>query len=298
MSSLSDWSLARSFLAVWREGSLSAAARATGLTQPTIARHIDLLEQALGASLFTRSPSGLLPTDTARTVVTHAEAAESAIAAMERAASREGKDTLAGTVRITASEIVGTAILPPVLAALRSKEPNIVIELALSNRTDDLLRREADIAVRMVRPKQEGLVARKIGEAPLGFYAHRSYAERFGLPKTVPDLTTFHIIGFDRNAHSAKAVAKGIMPIDRTLFAFRCDSDVAQMAALKAGLGIGVIQHAIAAQDANLVPVLKDQIVFRLELWLAVHEDLRHQPAVRAVFDWLTHALARHAAPA
>lgn len=293
MTGLTDWTLLRSFLAVLRRGSLSGAARATGLTQPTLGRHVDDLEAALGVALFTRSPGGLVPTEAARSLVPHAEAMEAAFDALVRAASAGGDAAQPrGTVRVSASEIMGTLVLPPLLVPLRHAQPGIVLELALNNRTDDLLRRNADIAVRMARPKQDGLVARKIGTVPLGLYAHRAYAERFGLPGTLAELRDHHVVGFDRDDHSARSVVAGTLPIDRTLFSFRTDSDVAQMMAVRAGLGIGMIQKALACNDPALVPVLATDIALNLECWLAVHEDQRDAPPVRAVFDGLADGLS------
>lgn len=294
MADFADWTLLRSFLAVMRRGSLSAAARATGLTQPTVGRHVDELEKGLGIALFTRSPGGLLPTPAAQDLVKHAEAMESAFASLVRAASAGGDRTKPrGTVRISASEIMGTMVLPQILGGLRLENPEIALELALNNRTDDLLRRDADIAVRMVRPAQEGLVARKVGAVVLALYAHRSYVERFGMPQCIAELTHYHIVGFDRDDHSARAVATGILPISRDLFTFRVDSDVAQMLAVRSGLGIGMMQSALAAGDADLVPVLAGEVRIKLECWVAVHEDQRDLPPVRAVFDWLCDGLAR-----
>jgi DNA-binding transcriptional LysR family regulator len=292
MGNMNDWSLVRSFLAVLRGGSLSAAARATGLTQPTIGRHIDQFEVALGLSLFTRSSGGLIPTEAATTLQTHAETMEAAMAALMRASELGGDRTAPrGTVRITASEVMGVAVLPAILADIRIAFSDIVFELALNNRTEDLLRRDADIAVRMVRPTQDGLVARKVGEVPLQLFAHRRYLDTFGIPKTMEALTKAHLIGFDRDDFSARSVAAGILPISRDLFAFRCDSDSAQQAAVHAGLGIGVMQTMMARRNPDLVPVLAEQISFKLDIWLAVHQDQRDQPAIRAVFDGLAEGL-------
>jgi DNA-binding transcriptional LysR family regulator len=294
MGNMNDWSLVRSFLAVLRGGSLSAAARATGLTQPTIGRHIDQFEDALGQSLFTRSSGGLIATEAATALTAHAEAMEAAMAALVRA-SELGGDKIAprGTVRITSSEIMGVAVLPEILASIRLAFPEIIFELALNNRTDDLVRRDADIAVRMVRPTQDGLVAKKIGEVALQLFAHRRYLDRFGTPDSVEALTKLHLIGFDRDDFSARSVVAGILPISRDLFAFRCDLDSAQQAALQAGLGIGVMQIALAQRNPELMPVLADQINFKLDVWLAVHQDQRDQPAIRAVFDGLAKGLGK-----
>ncbi len=294
MSEFADWTLLRSFLAVLRQGSLSAAARSSGLTQPTVGRHVDELEAGLGVTLFTRSPSGLIPTDAARSLLPHAEAMESAFAALKRAATLDGDIAQPrGTVRISASEVMGTFVLPPLLAKLRARFADITIELVLNNRTDDLLRRDADIAVRMTRPKQDGLVARKLGIVGLGLFAHRDYIGRKGLPVTLDDLARHDIVGFDRDDHSARSVAAGTLPISREIFSFRVDSDVAQVMAVRAGLGIGMLQKAMAKADPDLVPVLHEHVSLDLECWLVVHQDQKDASAIRVMFDGLVDELSR-----
>lgn len=284
------WELFRSFLAVARHGSLSGAARALRLTQPTLGRHVDLLEQALGAPMFTRSPQGLLPTETALALVPIAEAMESGAAAMVRVASGQG-DTIAGVVRITASEIVGAEILPRILAAFAEQFPQIAIELHLSNRTEDLLRRDADIAVRMVRPTQSGLVARRLGATVLGLYADQKYLDAHGIPTDMAGLQRLRMIGFDRDPLSARMIEAAGFALTRDMFSLRVDNDLAQLAALRAGYGIGACQVGIARRDSNLVRVLPDAFSVPLETWLVVHEDLRAQPRVRRAFDHLAEGL-------
>jgi DNA-binding transcriptional LysR family regulator len=190
------WELYRSFLAVMREGSLSGAARALGMTQPSLGRHMRELESTLGAVLFVRSPQGLTPTELARELVPHAEAMASASAALRRAASA-GRDEISGAVRISASVVIGAEVLPPILTAFRERHPGIVIELVLSNQTTDVLRRDADIAIRMVQPAQEALVARHIGRVMLGLFAHRRYLDTQGRPGTLAELAGHALIGFD-----------------------------------------------------------------------------------------------------
>lgn len=291
------WELYRSFLAVVRDGSLTGAARSLGLTQPTIGRHVAALEQALGVALFTRSQHGLLPTSVALELVPHAEAMAAAAEALARAASGQAAGER-GTVRLTASEIVGAEVLPPILTAFREQHPQIVLELALSNRTEDLLRRDADIAVRMVRPTQEALIARRIGRMPIGLYAHRRYLDRHGMPQSIDDLLRHSLIGFDRDTTSMRAVGGAANSLSREMFALRSDNDLAQLAALRAGYGIGGCQVGIAARDPNLVPVLADQLYFTLEMWLAMHEDLRSSHRVRLLFDHLAAALGEFIASA
>src|SRR5690606_5411538 len=219
------WELYRSFLAVVREGSLSGGARLLGLTQPTVGRHIDALEQSLGTALFTRSQGGLAPTEAALSLVPHAEAMSMAAEALQRAASGEAEEDR-GTVRITASEMIGTEVLPSILAAFSEKHPRIAIELVLSNRTDDLIRRDADIAIRMIRPTQSSLVARKCGSVKIGVHGHRKLIEKMGAPSSLQEARSFPFIGFDREPSARRMLKDFGMPISRDLFAYRCDSDV------------------------------------------------------------------------
>ncbi len=287
------WELYRSFLAVVREGSLSGAARALALTQPTVGRHIDALEEALGISLFTRSQTGLHVTEGALALVPHAEAMASAAEALRRAASGEAEEDR-GTVRITASEMIGAEVLPPILTRFREAHPRIAVELMLSNRTDDLLRREADIAIRMVRPTQSALVAKKIGVVHIGLHAHPDYLARHGAPTTPEEALAHPLIGFDREPSMRRIDGIG-MPISRDLFSFRCDSDLAQYAALKAGFGLGLCQTALGRRD-GLIPLLEKAIGFALDIWVVMHEDLRTSRRMRLMFDHLAEHLAAYIA--
>ncbi len=286
------WDLWRSFLAVARQGSLSGAARVLGATQPTLGRHIEALESGLGLSLFTRSQGGLSPTPAALALLAQAEAMEAAAASLRRSADG-ARSEAGGTVRITASEIMGAEVLPDILAGLQEAHPALVVELVLSNRTDDLLRRDADIAVRMVRPVQEALIAQHLGHVDLGLYAHERYLARHGAPSALSDLPRFHVIGFDRNDHSARALAKGVIELDRELFSLRSDSDLAQLAALRAGLGIGACQARIAARNPQLRPVLAGALAFKLDVWLCMHEDQRASRPVRLAYEALADGLRR-----
>src|SRR5271165_5961022 len=195
------WDELRTFLEVARDLSLTGAARRLGLTQPTVGRHIDALEEALGVTLFTRSPRGLNPTPAAIALAPHAEAMAVAAAALARSASSEAAIDR-GVVRVTASEIVGAEVLPPIFAGFRARNPGIAVELAVTNRNEDLARGDADIAVRMVRPTQSGLVARRIGAARIGLYARRDYCDRFGAPRSFADLAHHRMIGYDRDSRT------------------------------------------------------------------------------------------------
>ena len=190
------------YLFVWKSRGNSTA-RALRLTQPTIGRHLAQLEKALGAPLFSRSPQGMLPTETALALLPFAEAMESAAHAIARTASAAGE--VAGVVRVTASEVIGAEVLPAILSSFAAAHPRIAFELVLSNRTENLLRRDADIAVRMVRPEQEGLVARRLGETVLGLHASLLYLSAHPAPQTVADLARHRLIGFDRAPVRIKA---------------------------------------------------------------------------------------------
>jgi DNA-binding transcriptional LysR family regulator len=244
------WELYRSFLAVMREGSLSAAARALGMTQPSLGRHMRELEASLGAVLFARSPQGLAPTELAQELVPHAEAMASASAALRRTASA-GRDDISGAVRISASVVIGAEVLPPILTEFRERHPGIVIELVLSNQTTDVLRREADIAIRMVKPTQDALVARYVGRVELGLFAHRCYLDTHGRPGTLADLAGHALIGFDTEQPYIRRMRPEGAPYLRENFALRTDDDLAALAALRAGFGIAIVQANLARRDSQ-----------------------------------------------
>ena len=216
-----------------------------------------------------------------------------AAAALHRAASGEARGEV-GTVRLTASEIVGHEVLPPILADFCSDHPRIVLELVLSNRNEDLLRRDADIAVRMARPTQKALVARRIGTVKLGLYAHRRYADRFGLPETPEQLAGHRWIGFDRDAQGFRPVGGAALQLRREQFSFRCDGGPTQIAALRAGVGIAGCHVNIARRDGNLIPVLERAFTFNIDMWLAMHGDARGTRRIRLLFDHLAKGLTAY----
>lgn len=287
-----EWDLYRSFRAVLREGSLSAAARALGLTQPTLTRHIDTLETGLGLALFTRSQRGLIPTAAALDLAPFADTLAATVAAMRRSAAGQGED-VRGTVRVTASEVVGAEILPPILADLQERHPDLVVELVLSNRVDDLLRRDADLAVRMVEPRQEALLVRRVGSVGLGLFVHRRYVDRHGLPASLAALNDHRLVGFDQETPMVRAARRVLPFLDAIRFRLRTDSDLATLAAIRCGYGIGICQKGIAARDPDLLPVLPGLLdAIALPTWVVMHEDQRSVPRCRATFDALVAGLA------
>lgn len=287
-----DWDLFQSLHAVLEAGTLSAAARLRGLTQPTLGRHIETLEQRLGSPLFLRSPRGLQPTDLALELKPHLHDMSAAASAAVRDASGAA-NSLNGAIRVTASEIVGVEVIPPILTSFREAHSGICIELMLSNVLEDLSRREADIAVRMAPPTQSALVAKKVGEVDLGFYATPEYLGRHGIPTSFEELEGHSLVGFDSPARSVRDLPGVNLPISRETFAFRTDSDLAQLAAMTAGFGIGVSQPPIA-QRRGLVRVMPDVTVFRLGVWIVMHENLRGSRRMRLMFDHLVEGVTAY----
>lgn len=285
-----NWEWYRSFLQVLESGSLSAGARSLGITQPTVGRHIESLEAALGLKLFTRSFDGFSPTDAANELRPYAAGIAMTTAALRRAASSHGSG-VRGTVRLTTSEVIGVEVLPPILAALRNEYPELTIELALSNKPDDLLHREADIAVRMFRPVQEALVARRIGAIDVGLHAHERYLAQHGVPESIKDLSRHTTIGFDQETEFVRSFQDRFKTFTRDSFAFRADSDLAQLSAIRAGFGIGACQSPLAARDAKLVRVLRKEFSLTLDTWVAMHEDLRASARCAVTFAALASGL-------
>lgn len=291
-----SWDYYRTFLSVLRDGSLSAAARELALTQPTVGRHIAALEEAVGFELFIRSPQGLLPTDAAIALRPYAENLAATTSALLRAASGEvGK--IEGTVRISASDVMGVEILPPIIAKLQETFPRLEIELSLSNALEDLLRRDVDIAIRMTEPVQNAVVMRYVGNFRIGFHANPSYLQKMGTPTTNEDLAQHRLIGFDTRTPFVRAALERVkrdtpsMPdFDQIIFNMRTDSNLAQLALIRSGGGVGMCQIGLAKDDSNLVRVLPD-LDMSLHTWVAMHENLRSSPRCRATFDALVHGL-------
>lgn len=287
-SSVADWNLYRYFLAVIECGSLSAAARRLVTTQPTVSRQIARLENALDTKLFTRSPEGLIPTDAARRLYEPALVMANAAAAIQRSAQDDGTG---GTLRITVPEVIGVEVLTPLLAEFQAAYPDQHLELSIAEHNEDLLRREADLAVRMQRPEQDALLVRRLGRSLVSLHAHRSYFERRGMPESREALATHSLIGYDRHErlHAHWQTQGFPQPIDA--LAFRSDCAMARLAALRAGMGIGLCHAHLAAHEADLVALDPKLFSFELEIWLAMHEDQRQRIGLRRLFDFLADRL-------
>lgn len=290
-----DWNLIRSFVAVGETGSLSAAARQLRSSQPTIGRHIDELEKALGVRLFLRGKRGYEPTEAGAALAARARAAADAMAALSLQAS--GRDErMSGPVRISASEVVSAFALPDIAARLAIAEPGLEIEIVASDRVENLLRRDADIAVRMVRPIQQELVIKKIADIPLKLCASRGYLERKGKPQTAQDLLNHDLIGFDRNDQMIKGYAALGIPIVRGSFRIRTDNQIVYWQAVRAGNGIGFAQAALIAGDPDVELLLPEVEPPPLPVWLAMHRDVYASPRIRRVASALEEGLRAYIA--
>lgn len=285
-----NWALLRSFLAVVETGSLSAAAARIGTTQPTLSRHMRELELLLGVPLFHRSAQGLEPTDAALGLVDDARAMGEAAAAL--ALKAQGRSQrLTGTVRISASVVVANLLLPPILRALREAEPNIQLELVASDVAQNLLRRDADIAVRMFDPTQKALIARRLGETPLGFFASQAFLARHGPINSTEEMIQRGILGFDRSDAILKAFAAQGHPVTGDDFPVRCDDQMVYWNLLTAGAGIGIAQVLLAKRHPELVQIATDLRLPILPVWLVMHEDVRRNARIRRVADFLADSL-------
>lgn len=291
-----DWTLIRSFLALAETGSLSAAARALGLSQPTLSRHLAEMEAALGFALAQRHARGLALTPEAQALLPAARAMREAAARLSLAA--QGQDgRLQGTVRITASRIVSYHLLPPLLAALRQAEPGIEIDLVPSDHSENLLYHQADIAIRMYRPVQLDLVTRHVVDLPMALYAGRGWVARHGLPQSRDALMAAEILGFDRDETILRMMAALGAPRVRGDFALRCDDQLVYLALLRAGCGIGGVMCCIGDADPALQRLPPVVSLPALPLWLATAAPLAQAPRIRRVWDALAEGL-RNPAPA
>lgn len=288
-----DWSLLQSFARVARAGSLSAAARAHGVSQPTLGRHIRALETALGQPLFSRTATGQVPTTMGAAILEQARAMEEAAARIALTAAGTGEG-LEGTVRISAARVVAQHHLPAILARLRREEPGIQVELVASDAPENLLFREADIALRMFRPEAGDLTAQQVATLPLGLYAARSYLDRVGGPPQ--DMAAFlrmDFVGYDRNELIIRMLGLNGVTVTRDFFPLRCDDQLVHWSLVRAGCGVGGTQLAVGEADplvARVAPFLK---LPDLPAWLVVPTALRHVPRIARVRQALAEGMRR-----
>ena len=287
---MSDWNLLRSFIAVYESGTLTEAARRLGTTQPSVGRHVRELEGSLGETLFVRLPGRLKPTEPAH-------ALHGVVAAMKASALQaerlfaDAREVLVGCVRVAASEVYATHVVAPVLARLLAEQPELEIELSVSNRADNLLRRDADIAVRFFRPEQEDVIAAHVGTTELGLFAHDSYLARHGEPDGFELPPQAFVAGFDREPVPLGPLLKGQTPRQPIRFRLRTDAILARYAAVETGLCVGAYLVDVAADRPGLKRVLAQQFGQPQEVWLCAHPELRRSASMRFVWSRLESAL-------
>jgi DNA-binding transcriptional LysR family regulator len=285
-----DWNQLRAFLAVADAGSLTGAMRCLATSQPTLSRQIAGLEAALGVALFERVARGLRLTPAGNALLQPARQMQSSAQALSLTALGQTQE-LGGTVRLTASEMTSAHVLPAILTRLRRSHPEIQLELVASNRVENLLEREADIAVRHTRPTQGGLLAKRVGEARIGAFAHRDYLKRVGGRVDPQRLGDYDWIGLDSSDLVLRAFRAAGMTVDRGFFAFRCDNQIVGWQAALAGMGIGFAPVKVAARWTSMRAVLPKEMMPNMPVWVSAHRELRHSARIRVVFDALAEGL-------
>jgi DNA-binding transcriptional LysR family regulator len=281
---LKDWNLLRSLVAVVETGSLGQAAARLQITQPSISRHMRELERLLGETLFERRPSGMVASP-------RAQALYASVCGMQDLARQaesllgDTPEKVSGLVRITTSQTFAGHVLPAWLAELMASEPGLDIELRGTEDVENLLRRDADVAVRFARPVQDGVIAQRIGQVFVGLYASSAYRTRCGVPSNMLQATQHVLIG--SNAIAAGRGLGGLQLPSTLRFRLRTDSEQARLAAVETGMGIGPVQVHLALQRPDLQRVLTAEVNIPLELWLCGHDDLRRSARIRRVYDHL-----------
>jgi DNA-binding transcriptional LysR family regulator len=284
-----DWNQARAFLATAEEGSLSAAARALGLTQPTLGRQVASLEETLGVLLFDRVGRSLVPTEAGLSLLEHVRAMGEAANRVSLAASGRSQ-AIAGHVCISASDVVAQYLLPPVIGELRRKAPEIEIELVASNAVSDLRRREADIAIRHIRPEEPDLIARLVRETTARLYAASSWLEENGRPKTADDLAEASFVGFGDIDRMVTHLKAGGLPVSRRNFMVNSESSVLSWELVRRGFGIGIMSEDVAGCTPDVECILPDLAAVPVPYWLATHRELHTSRRIRLVYDLLGEA--------
>ncbi|MGR3635778.1 MAG: LysR family transcriptional regulator [Shimia sp.] len=287
-----DWNHIRAFLATAEDGSLSAAARRLGLTQPTLGRQVSALEADLGVLLFERIGRSLRLTDAGAELLGHVRAMGEAADRVSLAATGQNQ-TIEGRVAITASDVYSAYLLPPILTRLRSVAPKLIIDVVAGDDIRDIMRREADIAIRHVRPEQPDLIARLIRDARGHFYASPDYLDRRGRPKTVDDLKTHDFIGFSDNERMLEYLQPMGFPITNDNFRAGSASGLVAWELCRQGFGIAPMAEEVAAKTQGVERILPDLDPITFPIWLTTHRELHTSRKIRLVFDVLAEALAK-----
>lgn len=289
-----SWDDLKYFLVMAEEGSLSAAAKKLVVSQPTLSRHLTALEENIGAELFSRTRSGLELTSLGERMLRHAKDMQDEVHAVERLIT--GHDTsLEGSVVISTIETIGAEWLVKHTRPFREQYPGITVDFKLTHTSSDLLRREADIALRLFRPVQNDLVAKKTVTMNFGFYASKDYIEKHGKPEKLRDLQDHHqVLPHDDILAMLSRDAQRPWR-QRAKAAFRSNSFLALASAVKEGYGVGAYSCLMAAEDPNLVRLFDDFVIFSTDIWLVSHAELRRSARIRAMYDFLGDLLHDHA---
>lgn len=287
-----DWAGAAVFLAVARAGSMLGGAQSVGMSQPSVTRVIRALEESAGQRLFVRHARGVRLTHVGEALLVHVERAEDSLRHFQRVA--RGKAAVEGSLRIATTEFLGVEVLAPRLQELRELFPRLRLELVLQNTASDLTRGDADVAVRLFRPKQPELVTRRVATLGLGMYASQDYVARRGAPHSMDELLEHELIGYDPRGPMAGLYAQLDARLSPTAFAAGTDCLSAQVALARGGFGIAALQVGFAQRYPELVQVLTELPLPRADAWLVTHEDLKDSGHVRAAFDWLERVMVEY----
>ena len=285
-----DWNQVRAFLATAEQGSLSGAARVLGTTQPTVGRQVTALEEALGVALFERVGRGLELTPSGADVLAEVQAMGAAAERVSLVAAGRNDDPT-GKVAISVSDLWALHVMPGVLRRISERAPGLEIELIVTNDFSDLLRREADIAIRHQCPKDDELIARRLPDGKGGFYASKTFIQRHGHPRNVSELKDLPIIGMGPPEDMARELGKLGFPIKPEAIKLYSGAIFAAWEMARAGLGIGMTSEDVASQDPNMVRVLQDEPFVPIETWLVTHRELRTARRIRLVWDMLVEAV-------
>jgi DNA-binding transcriptional LysR family regulator len=288
-----DWNRARAFLVTAEEGSLSAAARALGMAQPTLGRQVDALEDELGVILFERVGRGFTLTPSGLELLEHVRAMGEAANRLSLTSTGQS-NAIEGTVRITASDVHAAYLLPPILRKLRQDHPGIHIEIVATSATSDLRRREADIALRNYQPTEPDLVARKLRDMPARLYAAPGYLDRIGRPKLPYDLRHADFISIDRSGVFMKGLNALGMSLTERNFPLLTENYLVAWALVKEGLGIGIQDGLVGDAEPLVQRVLPDLEPLIFGNWLVSHREVNTSRRIRAVFDLLASELSAH----
>lgn len=286
-----DWNQLKAFLATAETGSLSAAARKLGLTQPTLSRQVAAIERRLEVTLFERAGKAMVLTTTGMDLLEHARAMGAAAQELELAATGRSQ-AVEGMVSVSASGAVAAYLLPKALHRIREEAPGITVEVIASDAFSDLRLREADIAVRHIRPEQPDLIGRLVREATASFYASRDWIREHGHPRTAEEAAECSFIGADRAGRHLAFLNQFGLALTPANFTNYADDTIVSWELARKGLGIGTMMDDIAREAPEMVRILETLPPIRFPIWLVTHRELHTARRIRIVFDKLVQALA------